>query len=140
MALTTLMTTEHTSRRAAPPHISLVEATPPRPSLKSSWSTDSLGALTLGSALTHTPSSGPRRHRLLYRGSLSLSDSWITLDGLTFVASAPALGGGQAELLQNPLALALESMRGRPSVHLAGMVQLDKLKDVWLDESGDVSL
>lgn len=62
------------------------------------------------------------------------------MDGLTFVASAAALGGVHAELLQNPLALALESMRGRPSIHLVGMVKLDELKDVWLDEAGDVSL
>jgi hypothetical protein len=84
-------------------------------------------------------------HRLLYRGALSLPDSHIVLDGLTFVAS-PAehsrggSGGGMLELLENPLALALESMRGRPTIRLIGEQRLDALHDKWIDESGDVTL
>ncbi|KAG0691574.1 hypothetical protein DFH29DRAFT_1010746 [Suillus ampliporus] len=45
--------------------------------------------------------------RLLYRGSLSLPDSYLLLDGLTFSANLLA----NMNLLRNPLALALESMR-----------------------------
>lgn len=109
--------------------ISISNATPPRPTFQTLNSSESL---------TDTPSSGVRRHRLLYRGALSLPDSWLTLDGLTFSASAGA--HTQAELLENPLALALESMRGRPTIHLVGMTRLKELKDLWLDEAGDVSL
>jgi hypothetical protein len=85
-------------------------------------------------------------HRLLYRGALSLPDSHIVLDGLTFVANPleharPFVSTpGAAELMDNPLALALETMRGRSSVRLLGEVRLDSMHDVWLDESGDVSL
>jgi hypothetical protein len=80
-------------------------------------------------------------HRLLYRGALSLPDSHIVLDGITFMVSAPEGGGvGLMELLENPLALALESMRGRPSVRMLGEARLDAMQDVWLDESGEVSL
>ncbi|KAG7439225.1 uncharacterized protein BT62DRAFT_939167 [Guyanagaster necrorhizus] len=46
--------------------------------------------------------------RLVYRGSLTLPDSHITLDGIAFSAMLTA----QTTLLQNPLALALESLRG----------------------------
>jgi hypothetical protein len=41
------------------------------------------------------------------------------------------------QLLENPLALALETMRGRPSLRLQGTV---KLKDVWIDDDGGVRL
>jgi hypothetical protein len=37
--------------------------------------------------------------------------------------------------MHNPLALALESMRGRPSLRLKGTVYL---KDVWIDDAGEV--
>jgi hypothetical protein len=70
--------------------------------------------------------------RLLYRGALSLPDSHLLLDGLTFTATSPS-----TMLLENPLALALESMRGRPSLRFLGTT---KLKDVWLDASGDVTM
>ncbi|KAK0218753.1 hypothetical protein IW262DRAFT_1054226 [Armillaria fumosa] len=46
--------------------------------------------------------------RLVYRGSLALPDSHVTLDGIAFSAMLTA----QTTLLQNPLALALESLRG----------------------------
>jgi hypothetical protein len=41
------------------------------------------------------------------------------------------------QLLENPLALALESMRGRQSLRFLGTV---KLSEVWLDESGNVEM
>jgi hypothetical protein len=67
--------------------------------------------------------------RLLFRGSLSLPDSHLPLDGLTFLAATGT------ELLQNPLALALESMRGRPSLRFLGTTPLEQLS---LDVSGGV--
>ena len=74
-------------------------------------------------------------YRLLYRGALSLPDSLLLLDGLTFTArlNSPS----KQNLLENPLALALESMRGRPSLRFMGTVFL---RDVWLDESGGVEM
>jgi hypothetical protein len=97
----------------------------------------------LGSQACATPGtpSTPARtaHRLLYRGALALADSHLVLDGLTFVAG-PSDGPRTPGLLESPLALALESMRGRPSVRLRGEARLDGLSDAWLDEAGDVSL
>lgn len=58
------------------------------------------------------PSTTP--HRLLYRGSLTLPDSHLFLDGLTFTSAE------HRSLLENPLALALESMRGRKTLRLLG--------------------
>ena len=72
--------------------------------------------------------------RLLYRGALSLPDSHLLLDGLTFFAFTHRAG---LNLLQNPLALALESMRGRQSLSFIG---LQKLEDIWMDHSGDVCM
>ncbi|KAG0705279.1 hypothetical protein DFH29DRAFT_996861 [Suillus ampliporus] len=71
--------------------------------------------------------------RLLYRGSLSLPDSYLLLDGLTFSANLLA----NKDLLHNPLALALESMRGRPSLRLKGT---ESLKDLCIDPSDDVCM
>ncbi|KAG1868258.1 hypothetical protein DFJ58DRAFT_653997 [Suillus subalutaceus] len=71
--------------------------------------------------------------RLLYRGSLSLPDSYILLDGLTFSANLLA----NKDLLHNPLALALESMRGRPSLRLKGT---ESLKNICIDPSDDVCM
>ncbi|KAG1793938.1 uncharacterized protein HD556DRAFT_456213 [Suillus plorans] len=71
--------------------------------------------------------------RLLYRGSLSLPDSYILLDGLTFSANLLA----NKDLLHNPLALALESMRGRPSLRLKGT---ELLKNICIDPSDDVCM
>lgn len=87
-------------------------------------------------------------HRLLYRGALTLPDSHLLLDGVSFTA---ALSTGEDEigkdssrnleldLLNHPLALALESMRGRPSLHFLGAI---KLSEVWIDEksTGVVSM
>jgi len=100
---------------------------------------------TKGNTLTPKSSAS----RLLYRGALSLPDSFLLLDGLTFTAhlgvsdlednhkhsaSKPKL---DLNLLQSPLALALESMRGRPSLRFLGTV---KLRDLYLDEAGDVEM
>ncbi|KAG2136482.1 uncharacterized protein EDB93DRAFT_1303088 [Suillus bovinus] len=71
--------------------------------------------------------------RLLYRGSLSLPDSYIFLDGLTFSANLVA----NKDLLHNPLALALESMRGRPSLRLKGT---ESLNHICIDPSDDVCM
>lgn len=84
---------------------------------------------TLSKHLAHS-------HRLLYRGALSLPDSLLLLDGITFAARLDSPSKhGSFNLLENPLALALESMRGRPTLRFLGTVQL---KDVYLDESGGV--
>ena len=77
-------------------------------------------------------------YRLLYRGALSLPDSHILLDGLTFAARHDS-PSKRTQLLQNPLALALESMRGRPSLRFIGVVSLDDDK-LWLDESGGIEM
>ncbi|KAH9888432.1 hypothetical protein C8Q73DRAFT_710149 [Cubamyces lactineus] len=83
-----------------------------------------------------TPSKGPApTHRLLYRGSLSLHDSYLPLDGLSFTAKISDMHSSPA-LLNNPLALTLESMRGLP-LHLLGTV---KVKDMWIDPPGDIFL
>ncbi|KAG2350972.1 hypothetical protein BDR05DRAFT_955118 [Suillus weaverae] len=71
--------------------------------------------------------------RLLYRGSLSVPDSYILLDGLTFSTNLLA----KKDLLHNPLALALESMRGRPSLRLKGT---ESLKNICIDPSDDVCM
>jgi hypothetical protein len=77
-------------------------------------------------------------YRLLYRGALSLPDSLLLLDGLTFAVRLNSPSKHSAfNLLQNPLALALESMRGRPSLRFLGTVFL---RDVWMDESGGVEM
>ena len=81
--------------------------------------------------------------RFLYRGALSLPDSLLMLDGLTFTAhldtsdKSASKSKLDSNLLQNPLALALQSMRGRPSLRLLGTL---RLKDVYLDDSGDVEM
>ncbi|KAG5351921.1 hypothetical protein C0989_004468 [Termitomyces sp. Mn162] len=78
-------------------------------------------------------------YRLLYRGSLSLPDSHLLLDGLTFVARLDSPSKNN-HLLQNPLALALESMRGRPSLRFMGIVKLHDDQNLWLDESGGIEM
>ena len=88
-------------------------------------------------------------HRLLYRGALELPDSYMVLDGLSFtlaldavptapgergnpnVTSTPS-GKSKLDLLENPLALALESMRGRPTLQFLGTT---KIADVHVDGS-----
>ncbi|KAI0667106.1 hypothetical protein C8Q78DRAFT_1082608 [Trametes maxima] len=84
------------------------------------------------SKTTPSKASAPT-HRLLYRGSLSLPDSYLPLDGLSFVTkindalSSPAL-------MNNTLALTLESMRGLP-LYLLDTV---KVKETYIDPPGDI--
>ena len=90
-----------------------------------------------------TSASSSSTSRFLYRGALSLPDSLLMLDGLTFTAHLDASDKSASKfkldsnLLQNPLALALQTMRGRPSLRLLGTL---KLKDVYLDDTGDVEM
>lgn len=63
--------------------------------------------------------------RLVYRGGLSLPDSHLILDGIAF----SALLKPHTTLLQNPLALALESLRGIPLRFIA----LVALEDIYYD-------
>ncbi|KAG6910411.1 hypothetical protein DXG01_010766 [Tephrocybe rancida] len=100
---------------ATAPLISITNPTPPRPvdSLLSSY-------------------------RLLYRGALTLPDSHLLLDGLTFAARLDSPSKNN-HLLENPLALALESMRGRPSLRFIGVVKLHD-DNLWLDESGGIEM
>lgn len=101
--------------------------------------------LALQPSITLTDATPPRApaapHRLLYRGALSLPDSHLLLDGLTF--SGHAHRGGTPHpspglsLLENPLALALESMRGRRTLRFLGLV---RLSEGWVDYSGGVHL
>jgi len=89
-------------------------------------------------ANVQTPSNPSGSYRLLYRGALSLPDSHIVLDGLTFAVKLDSpVKSVSSLLLENNLALALESMRGRPSLQLMGVV---KLADLWMDESGGVEM
>ncbi|KIJ51398.1 hypothetical protein M422DRAFT_244574 [Sphaerobolus stellatus SS14] len=76
------------------------------------------------------------QHRLLYRGSLSLPDSDLVLEGITFTAHIPP--SSPSLLLESPIALALESMRGRPSLRFISVV---KLKDVnWERCVGEINM
>ncbi|PPQ85103.1 hypothetical protein CVT26_005419, partial [Gymnopilus dilepis] len=116
--------------------------------------------LKTSTTLATPSSSSTSPYRLLYRGAISLPDSLLLLDGLTFAArlgsGSPSKSGGATnsngastssssnnaaaatfQLLDNPLALALESMRGRPTLRFVGVV---KLQDVFLDESGGVEM
>lgn len=63
----------------------------------------------------------------------------MLLDGLSFVAETRSAiqNSPAANLLSNPLALALESMRGRPSLHLLGT---ERLEDLWLDAKSNISV
>ena len=65
--------------------------------------------------------------RLLYRGSLSIPDSEILLDGLTLTINLPVDDArSNSKLLENPTALALESMRGRSLRHIG----IEKMENV----------
>ncbi|KAH7921024.1 hypothetical protein BV22DRAFT_1039152 [Leucogyrophana mollusca] len=103
----------------AAPAITITDATPPKTAASAT-------------SASSTPTASGSSYRLLYRGSLSLPDSYLLLDGLTFTARLAS-----TDLLHNPLALALESMRGRPSLRFKGTA---KIKDVWLDTSGEVCM
>ncbi|KAJ7033414.1 hypothetical protein C8F04DRAFT_1002868 [Mycena alexandri] len=84
-----------------------------------------------------TPPRPGGQFRLLYRGALSLPDSHLLLDGLTFVARLEHPSSGGHNLLENPLALALESMRKRPSLRWMGPT---KLASIYMDETGGISM
>lgn len=112
-------------------------------------------SVVLESSTPTTPASSGKGadspYRLLYRGALSLPDSYLQLDGIAFSARLPnrhasapqdspscSLSRSDAsakELMYNPLALALESMRGRQSLRFKGTVCLE---EVWTDDTGDV--
>jgi hypothetical protein len=64
---------------------------------------------------------------------LSLPDSELLLDGLTFFAKVDS----DKMWVDNPLTLAFESMRGRPSILFMGTV---KLEEVEMDVSGSIIL
>ncbi|KAI0001027.1 hypothetical protein BJV77DRAFT_972151 [Russula vinacea] len=79
----------------------------------------------------------PQSHRLLFRGSLSTPDSRLLLDGLSFTVPIDNTRSPGINLFKNPLALALESMRGR-TLALSGIsrvdsIQLDKTAEVDVD-------
>ena len=62
----------------------------------------------------------------------------LLLDGLTFTINLPAdYPQASLKLLENPLPLALESMRGRPSLSYVGVERMD---DLYCDFSGGVTL
>lgn len=85
----------------------------------------------------------PKSRRLLYRGALSLPDSHLLLDGLTFTGNASGTGSSSSmSLLENPLALALESMRGRPTLRFMGTreVNAPEGRAGWVDFSGGVCM
>lgn len=76
----------------------------------------------------------PPSHRLLFRGSLSVPNSRLLLEGLSFTTPIDNTRSPGINLLKNPLALALESMRGR-ALALSGIskvdsVQLDRMAEV----------
>ncbi|EJC97456.1 uncharacterized protein FOMMEDRAFT_163266 [Fomitiporia mediterranea MF3/22] len=76
--------------------------------------------------------------RLLYRGSLSLPHSHLLLDGLTFTIALPSDDPSSSRtLLETPLPLALESMRGRPSLRFSGVV---KMEDICWEDGERVNL
>ncbi|KAI0718807.1 hypothetical protein C8T65DRAFT_570167 [Cerioporus squamosus] len=83
---------------------------------------------------TPSKTAGPA-HRLLYRGSLSLPDSHLLLDGLSFSVKLGDVHGSPA-LLNNTLALTLESLRGLP-LHLIGPA---KVRETWIDPPGDINV
>jgi hypothetical protein len=78
----------------------------------------------------------PPSHRLLYRGSLSVPDSRLLLEGLSFTVPINDTRKSGVKLLQNPLALALESMRGR-TLALSGTTRVDA---VHLDKMAEVDV
>ncbi|KAJ3485507.1 hypothetical protein NLJ89_g11894 [Agrocybe chaxingu] len=150
------------------PAIQITTPTPPRISDTTLYTaasrtkpTASTSTRTKATSDTPTAKTHSTSYRLLYRGALSLPDSLLLLDGLTFAArldspsrpshapsgnhgteSTPAKQSAFA-LLENPLALALESMRGRPSLRFLETIDLGELErkgEMWLDESGRVEM
>ncbi len=78
----------------------------------------------------------PPSHRLLFRGSLSVPDSRLVLEGFSFTVPIDNTRSPSVHLLQNPLALSLESMRGR-SLALSGTTRVDA---VLLDKMAEVDV
>ncbi|KAI0060596.1 hypothetical protein BV25DRAFT_1992891, partial [Artomyces pyxidatus] len=78
----------------------------------------------------------PPSHRLLYRGALSVPGSGLLLEGLSFTVPINNTRSPGVNLLENILALTLESMRGR-TLTLSGTSRVDS---VYLDKSGEVAL
>ncbi|KAF8262201.1 hypothetical protein EI94DRAFT_719554 [Lactarius quietus] len=78
----------------------------------------------------------PPSHRLLFRGSLSVPDSRLLLKGFSFTLPIDNTRSPSVRLLQNPLALSLESMRGR-SLALSGTTRVDA---VLLDKMAEVDV
>ncbi|KAL1743626.1 hypothetical protein HDZ31DRAFT_40574 [Schizophyllum fasciatum] len=109
------------------PAISITNPTPPRPLV---------GIMLTAATSPESAKLHKSAYRLLYRGSLSLPDSYMLLDGLTFSACLDKPSAGH-DLLENPLALALESMRGRPSLRFMGTITL---QDIYMDQSGAIQL
>ncbi|KAI0262205.1 hypothetical protein BC834DRAFT_402266 [Gloeopeniophorella convolvens] len=101
----------------------------PRPTIKRILRTDEPAKLT---SYVYTPPS----HRLLFRGSLSVPDSRLLLEGLSFTVPIDNTRSPGVHLLQNALALALESMRGR-TLALAGTARVDA---VYLDQTAEVDI
>ncbi|KAF9222459.1 hypothetical protein BS17DRAFT_190673 [Gyrodon lividus] len=139
----------------SPPFITITDATPQK-SFAIPCSSGSIIPTSESAAATTSNASGSGKsidspYRLLYRGALSLPDSYLLLDGLTFSArlsshlsstpyDSPSHSLSQSDsfardLMHNPLALALESMRGRPSLRFKGTVCL---QDFWMDDVGEV--
>lgn len=121
------------------------------PSLKITQPTPIKGhcnASTTTSVPNENSTSGSSRSsnaRLLYRGALSLPDSHLLLDGLTFTIDLISASHSSVDhvytshdaLFETPLPLALESMRGRPSLLFLGRVNMD---DIHCDFSERVNL
>ena len=78
----------------------------------------------------------PPSHRLLFRGSLSVPDSRLLLHGFSFTVPIDNTQSPSIRLLQNHLALSLESMRGR-SLALTGPTRVDA---VLLDKMAEVDV
>jgi hypothetical protein len=78
----------------------------------------------------------PPSHRLLFRGSLSVPDSRLLLEGLSFTIPIDDTRSPTANLLENQLALTLESMRGR-TLALSGTSKVDC---VQLDRSAEMDV
>ncbi|CAA7260449.1 unnamed protein product [Cyclocybe aegerita] len=170
MTTTTMTTTTaQTTAYIDLPAIQITTPTPPRISdatlyTAASRKTPTASTSTETKATSDTPTTKTTHsasYRLLYRGALSLPDSLLLLDGLTFAArldspskpshaplsihgteGTPAKQSAFA-LLENPLALGLESMRGRPSLRFLEAIDLAELErkgEMWLDESGRVQM
>ncbi|KAG9008457.1 ASTRA complex subunit [Tulasnella sp. 427] len=88
---------------------------------------------------TPTSSRHSQTPRLLYTGSLALGDQnvGVSLDGICFVAHAPPTS--PTAFLSSPLPLALEMMRGRPSLRVLSIIPLATVQ-ARFDDTADVRL